>query len=179
MKRVLLAILIPALIFFIWQFLSWAALGIHEGNLRHTPNQTDILQSLEGKLDEGTYFLPKAAPGASSEEMEAFMEANEGKAWAVISYHEKYDTSMGMKMLRGAVTDLIIGFLLFWLFTQITGLELSIGALIATAIGILGYLSIKYMNSIWFDNNTLPDLIDAIVPWALSGAWLGWWLPRD
>ncbi len=85
---------------------------------------------------------------------------------------------MGMNMLRGFATDLVIGFLLFWLLSQMLGMSVTKGATVAVVIGILGYLSIRYMNSIWFETNTIPDLIDAIVPWALSGAWLGWWLPK-
>ncbi len=177
MKKAL-GVLVPALIFFIWQFLSWAALGVHEGNLKHTPQQMEILASLEGKLDDGTYFLPKVAPGSSREQEEAFMKEHDGEAWAVISYHKSFDSSMGMNMLRGFATDLVIGFLLFWLLSQMLGMSVTKGATVAVVIGILGYLSIRYMNSIWFETNTIPDLIDAIVPWALSGVWLGWWLPK-
>ncbi len=179
MKRTLLGLLIPAIIFFIWQFLSWAALGVHEDNLRYTPNQMEILNTLKGQLEDGTYFLPKAQPGMSYEEEQAFMKEHEGEAWAVLSYHSSFDSSMGMNMIRGFATDLVIGFILFWLMAQMAGMNTKRGVMIGIAIGFLGFSAIKYMNSIWFDQNTIPDLIDAVVPWALSGAWLGWWLPKS
>jgi hypothetical protein len=46
------------------------------------------------------------------------------------------------------------------------------------AVGLIGYFTISYLNSIWFKTESLPDLIDAIVPWALTGGWLGWWLKK-
>lgn len=48
----------------------------------------------------------------------------------------------------------------------------------AWAIGIIGYLTIPYLYSIWFETNSLGHLVDALVSWGLVGAWLGWWLPR-
>jgi hypothetical protein len=45
-------------------------------------------------------------------------------------------------------------------------------------VGGIGYLTIPYLNSIWFDNNSMGYLIDWLVQWGVVGAWLGWWLTR-
>jgi len=45
-------------------------------------------------------------------------------------------------------------------------------------IGLIGYMVFPYLNSVWFDFDTIPDLIDAIVPFGLTGAFLGWFLNR-
>jgi len=45
-------------------------------------------------------------------------------------------------------------------------------------VGLIGYLTIPYLNSIWFETNSIGHLIDAFVSWGLVGIWLGWWLPR-
>jgi hypothetical protein len=45
-------------------------------------------------------------------------------------------------------------------------------------VGIISYLTNGYATAIWFEVPSMPDLIDAIVAWALCGGWLGWWLNR-
>jgi hypothetical protein len=46
------------------------------------------------------------------------------------------------------------------------------------AVGIIGYLTIPYLNSVWFEGSSMGYLVDALVQWGLVGAWLGWWLPK-
>jgi len=46
------------------------------------------------------------------------------------------------------------------------------------SIGIIAYLTIPYLNSIWFKSNSIPDMVDAFAPWTIIGLVLGWLLPR-
>ncbi len=179
MKKQLIATLVGAVILFIWQFLSWAAIPIHQSEYGYTPNQDKIMETLNQNLTEaGTYMLPGVPPGTSGEQTEASMQSNMGKPWASITYHKSLSTDMGMNMFRGFVVDLLAAWLLVWLLLKFETLNMGTALQTSLVVGIIGYLTIPYLNSIWFEGNSMADLIDAIVSWGLVGVWLGWWLPR-
>ena len=179
MKKVLIATLVGAVILFFWQFLAWSMLPVHQAEYGYSANQDRIMEALNQNLTEdGTYYLPNVAPGTSNEASQAFMESNAGKPWASISYHKAYNANMGMNMTRGMAADLLAVFLLVWLLLKFQTLDLKTALQASLFVGIIGYLTIPYLNSIWFDTNSIGYLVDAIVPWGLVGLWLGWWLPR-
>lgn len=178
MKKLLLPTLAVGVILFVWQFLSWAALNIHGAEQQYTPNQEAVLQVLSEQLEAGSYFLPLAAPGSTADEQEAFMKEHAGKPWAIVHYREAFEVNMAAKLIRGFVIDLVAGFLLVWLLSQMAQADMKRAVLASLAVGFMAYLSIPYLNSIWFEGNTLGHLVDAIVPWGLSGLFLGWWMNR-
>lgn len=179
MKKQIIATLVGGLILFIWQFLSWAMIPIHKSVYGYTPNQDKILEVLEQNLaEEGEYHLPYPAPGTSHEQAEAEMMARVDKPWASINYHKSMNMNMGMNMFRGFAIDLVSAFLLVWLLMKFQTLNLMTAVQSSIVVGIIGYLTIPYLYSIWFETKSIEYLIDAVVQWGLVGAWLGWWLPR-
>lgn len=179
MKRQIIASLLGALVLFIWQFLSWAALNVHGSEQQYTPAQDEILQFLsEQNLQEGHYFLPTVPPGSSAEEEQSLMESSAGKPWARVSYHSSLDIGMGMNMIRGFVIDFVSVFLLVWILLRFETLDIKNAVMASLAVGFISYFTIPYLNSIWFEIPTLGYLIDAIVSWSLVGALLGWYLKR-
>lgn len=179
MKKQLIASLVGAAILFIWQFLSWSALPVHYSEYGYTPNQDKILEALNQNLTEpGTYMVPMVPLGTDHEQAQTMMQDRIGKPWARVSYHQSFSIDMGMNMVRGFVVDLLAVFLLVWLLLQFAELSLLKTVQAAVSVGIIGYLTIPYLNSIWFEDNSLGHLVDALVSWTLVGLWLGWWLPR-
>lgn len=176
MKKLIIGALVGAIFLFVWQFVSWSFMRTSQ--LQYTAEQDAILECLDGKLQPGQYFLPTVPAGTSFEEHEKLIEPYIGGNWAQINYRNDLSMSMGSNMLRGFVVDFVAVFLLCWLFGKIADLDMKTAVLGSIAVGVIGYLTINYLNSIWFETNSIPDLIDAIVPWALTGAWLGWWLNR-
>ena len=70
MKKTIIGAIVGGIIIFIWQFLSWTVLNTHEAAQQYTPNQEAIMAALEANLpDDGGYYIPGLAPGASEEEM--------------------------------------------------------------------------------------------------------------
>jgi hypothetical protein len=177
MKNQLIGALVASIILFMWQFLSWALLNIHGSEMSYTPNQDAIMEVLSANLEEGQYYMPRLPDTASNEEQQAAMEAALGKPWAIVSYHASMSNDMGMNMLRGWVIDFVAAFLLCWLLLQMANLDFKTCLLASLAVGLIGYFTIDYLNSIWFDSNSLASLLDAVVQWGICGAWLGWWLP--
>ncbi len=178
MKKLIIGTSVGALFLFVWQFLSFAALDIHGSQMEYTNKQDTILKVLSENLEEGSYFLPRAPREAFQDEQQAMATEKLGTPWAIIHYHETLSNKQGMNMFRGFMIDLLAVFLLSWVLSNMAELTVKTAVLTSLAIGFIGYLSITYLNSIWFETTTLPDLLDAIVQWGLIGAWLGWWLPR-
>lgn len=178
MKNLIIGALVGSLILFIWQFLSWSMLNIHGSQNQYSANQAEILECLEGKLTSGEYFMPTVAPGATSEEQQALMESSAGKPWAKINYREEFKMTMGMNMFRGWIVGFVAILLLMWLLGKIPNIDFTTTILSCLAVGVIGYLTDNYIESVWFETNSLPDLIDAIVAWGLVGTWLGYWLGR-
>lgn len=179
MRKQLIALIVGALILFFWQFLSWSVINVHGAESQYTPNQDAILEVLSQNLEEGQYMLPTYPPGASSEEAMRAMEEAAGKPWATINYHESMDMGMGLNLVRGFVVDFLAVFLLVWLLSKFEQVDFRNALLASLAVGLIGYLTIPYLNSIWFKTNTIGYVVDLLVQWGLIGAWLGWYMPRN
>lgn len=180
MKKQLVATVVGGLILFVWQFLSWAILQVHQSEFKYTPNQDPILEVLSQYLtEEGSYMIPGVPPGSSQSDEQALMEAHAGKPWAQVTYHRSFNTAMGTSMVRGLAVDLLAAWLLVWLLLKFERVNLVTALQASLVVGVIGYLTIPYLNSVWFETNSLGHLVDAIVQWGLVGLWLGWWLPRQ
>ncbi len=178
MSKTIIGGLVAGLILFIWQFLSWGLIDIHASTMKHSPNQDKILTVLNENLEPGQYFLPRAAIGASQEEAQKVGDASIGKPYAQVYFYHDRQFSMASNMIRGFTLDFLIGILLCWLFSKFADPDFSSILLSSITIGLIGYLSISYLNSVWFSSNSIPDLIDAVVGFGAVGLWLGWWLNR-
>jgi hypothetical protein len=178
MKKQLIATIVGGILLFVWQFLSWALVNIHSTEFTYTPNQDKVMEALTQNLGEGQYMMPMPAPNSTPEQQQAFMESSAGKPWATISYHKSMTTEMGMNMFRAIVVDLLAVFLLVWLLLQFANLQFRTALLSSLAVGAIGYLTIPYLNTIWFENSSIGYLIDAVAQWGLVGVWLGWWLTK-
>ena len=42
--------------------------------------------------------------------------------------------------------------------------------------GLICYFTGSYTFSIWYETNSMPDLIDAVASWSLVGLWLGYFM---
>ena len=179
MKRQIIGSLLGAIAIFLWQFLSWAALGVHSTEQQYTSAQDEILQFLaDQNLEEGHYFLPTVQEGSTAEQEQALMEQSAGKPWAMVSYHESFNISMGMNLVRGFTIDFVAVFLLVWILMRFETLDIKNAVMAALAVGFIGYLTIPYLNSIWYEIPTLGYIIDVIISWSIVGAILGWYLRR-
>lgn len=179
MNKQIVATLVGAALLFLWQFLSWAILPVHQAVYGYTPNQDQIMAALSQNLnEEGTYMLPNVPPGTSHDQAEKDMEVNKGKPWAIISYHKSFDASMGMNMFRAFCIDIISVFLLILMLMRMNSIDYRTSIISSVSVGIIGYLTIPYLNSIWFNESSIGYLVDALVSWLLVGLWLGWILGR-
>ena len=178
MKKLIIGALVGSVLLFFLQFLSWGLLNMHKPEMTYTDKQDTILQVLTENLKEGNYLLPSVPDGTSQEDAAKAMEEATGKPWAMIQYHDSMSSNMGMNMFRGWVIDLLAVLLLGWLLMKFANLNFQTTVLASWAVGFIGFLTVTYTNSIWFEGCTIPALIDVLVQWGVVGSWLGWWFNR-
>lgn len=182
MKKLIIGALVGGIILFVWQFLTWGALNLHEAQQRYTPKQDSILAYLGSQFNEdGAYLMPSYAPGISTEEMQKQMKATEGKPWAQVIYHKSMPgmNKMFMNMGRGLLVDVFIVWLLCWLLVKIPSPSFSTIFLGSIGTGIIVFLNAPYTMHIWYGSfDLMAHFVDTLVAWGLTGLWLGWWLTR-
>ena len=178
-KQLVIGTLVGGLILFFWQFISFGLMNLHGAEMTYTPKQDQILEALNGlDLEEGTYMVPSVAPEKMADR-DALMEPYIGKPWAQVSYHKSLEMSMSMNLIRGLIIDLLSAFLLVWLLMKFEKRDFKTCVTASIVVGVIGYLTIPYLNTVWFKTSSIGYLIDAFVVWGLVGAWLGWWLNRE
>ncbi len=180
MKKIFIGAIVGGIITFAWQTLSWTVLELHLGANQYTPKQDSILQYLGSQFQEsGHYFMPTHPPGASAEEREKVATGAEGKPWAIVSYHTKWNGNMAGNILRGFLVNILMVALLIWILMKIPQASFSTIFLSALFVGLIGFMHFPYATYIWYESGDIrADLMDAIVMWGACGLWLGWYLRK-
>lgn len=182
MKKWIIASLVGGLILFTWQFFSWTISGIHSAESKYTPAQDSILSILNNTLQEdGMYVVPNCPPGSSWSEMEQLGKSWDGKPAATVIYRKANDMDMALPMTRGYLIDFLIVFCMIFVLTR-GGIPKPRQFILGSfAVGFIYFLHGPYMAHNWFQSppaTLYGHLIDTLVGWTLTGAWLGWWLNR-
>lgn len=180
MKKILIGGLVGGILLFAWQTISFAVANLHDKGQQYTSKQDTILQFLNNSgLEEGTYFMPRLQNENSSEEMEKFMKEVDGKPWAKVSYYKAWNMNMGMNMVRGLLSNVIIVIALCWIFAKISNGSFGTYFLGSLVIGIICFTNGAYTGHIWYPMHDINAyFVDAVVSWGLVGVWLGWWMSR-
>jgi hypothetical protein len=182
MKKWIIGSLVGAILVFLWQFLSWTVLGIHDAEVKYLPEQETVMNQLSSTIKEdGMYMLPGLPPGSSRTEHEEFGKQMDGKPFATITYRTQYNFDMAKPIIQGFIIDLVLVFLLIYILTRggtPGSLRIFAGSI---ALGLFTWLSGPLTGYNWFQlpfETITGHLIDAFVSWGLAGLWLGWWLNR-
>lgn len=178
MKRRLIATIVAALILFIWQFLSQAALDLHKAEHQYTAKQDTILSVLSSSgLKTGKYAIPLADPALGAEAQMKAAAENVGKPSAIINYTTSSTNDMGMNMLRGILANILIMYLFISLLGKANVAGFKNIFAVSLTIGMIGFLNHAYTNYIWYHGTDIfIDLLDAFMGWGLVGFWLGKYL---
>ena len=183
MKKWLIGSLVGAILLFAWQFISWAAAGLHDGEYKYTPQQDQIMNALSSNIKEdGQYMIPRTPIGASQEDHEKFMKDMVGKPTAVVAYKTAYEYNMVSSIVRGFLVDLVLVLLLIYVLGKRTDLSLGSVYMATLAIGFIAWLWYPYTEHNWFQTPMAiitGALMDWIIAYSILGLWLGFWLRRS
>lgn len=172
--------LVAGFLIMLWQTLSHTALNLHAEQERYAPDNAIILENLENHLPgEGMYFLPGMPPGTTMDEYEKKQKEWQGKPWALIQYHKGFNTNMGANILRGLLTNLILGLALVWVLAKMKNSRFFTVLFATIAIGFISFCFQPYPGFIWYKTPGIwIELLDTVVAFGLAGVWLGWWMQR-
>jgi hypothetical protein len=180
MKRNLIGAVVGGLLIFIWQFLSYALLNLHEPVQAYTDKQDAIMEFLATQnLQEGGYMMPSLPKTASMEEWTAMEEKITGKPWASIQYHNSFSNNMTANMIRGFLTNVLLVFIFCWILGKMRALSMGTVLAISLGVGLIVFLNGPYTGYIWYKYFDIrAHLADALIAWGLVGLWLGFYLSR-
>ena len=185
MKKLLIGSIVGSVILFVWSFLAWSILPIHQHTINYTPAQDSVLKVLaDNNLESGAYWMPMADNRNVSSfdpkyqaDMEKVMKENEGKPVATVYYIKE---GYSMNIPRGfffnflavfaACSILVPAFSTTTSFFQRWWFALVIG-LIVNACGPL--INYNWMAIPW--SYTVDMILDVFLNWAIVGVWLAWW----
>jgi len=183
MKKWLVGSLVGAILLFAWQFISWAAAGLHDNELKYHPQQDQVMNALSAVIKEdGQYMIPRTPPGASMEEHDKHMKEQVGKPFAIIMYRGSLADNMVPSMIRGFLIDLVIALLLIYILNRRSDLSMGSVYMATIAIGFIAWLWYPYTQHNWFQTPVTVitgALMDWIVAYSILGLWLGFWLRRS
>jgi hypothetical protein len=180
MKKSLIGAIVGGIIIFIWQFLSWTLIDLHRPAQQYTPKQEAIMPVLNSNLEEGGYYMPAIPENSTMAEHEQAMKDMEGKPWATIQYHKAMENNMTMNMIRGALVNIVMVWLLCWILLRLA--KPGFGTIFTASLftGFIVFLNVPYTNHIWFQSfDLMAHFVDAVVSWGACGLWLAWWLSRN
>jgi hypothetical protein len=178
MKKLAIASLVGGIIIFIWQTLSWTVLNLHHASQEYTADQDAIMSFMNSKFSEdGSYLLPSYPKGTSYDEMQKTMPQRAGKPWMQIEYHKALNVNMGKNIFMGLINDIIIVGLLCWVLMKIPSPAAGTIFIGCLFVGLIVFLNSPLTVHIWYPKADIgAHFTDAVVSWALCGAWLGWYL---
>ena len=172
MKRVLIATLVGAIIFFVYQTAVWMS-GVHSGVSKYNPGQDAILEAVSATTTEaGMYMLPAADPASPTfkQDQQRIWEEGVGEPWVMLFYH---DSLPGMEMgfmLKGFLFSLLGCFIVCYVLSMAGfdsfGKRFTVSmafALFALMLGVLD--NMNWWSYPW--HFVQPEVIDMTVGWAI------------
>ncbi len=182
MQKRLFGAFIGAILVFGWQAMSHMVMLHHNMGMKQVPGQEEAIKTLSQIFkDEGRYIVPRVDPVASKSEKARFEKSMNGKPWAIVTYHPRYNIRMGLSVARSFVIALICVMLLIYILGKNPG-NFSTILFKSIAWGLFAFLFVWYNNHIWLQTPwsvLWGELIDLLIAWTLCGFWLGYWLKSN
>jgi len=181
MKKLILATLLGMVALFVWQFIAWTVVMLHESTLSSYPGDTEVIKELTVNLPStGVYYYPPMPAESGGEAMNAWVAQHKAGPLLTISImKEGADPYNPLPFVWG----IIINFLMVLLVAYILNRTLSawpryfqrVGFVIA--FSVFAWLGSSALNSIWLYqpwDYSLVMLADLIIGWTLVGLILAW-----
>ncbi|MCH8902956.1 MAG: hypothetical protein IIA45_03460 [Bacteroidetes bacterium] len=188
MKKLIIGALVGMVILFVWGFLSWVLLPLHHHSLKYTPQQDDIMSTLnEGMEEEGLFVLPsvvdrdiKLFDKEYKTKSAKLRKEMKGKPYAMIIYGREFVGETPMTFIYSLLFQFFAVFVA-GLFLSLAGGSLTSGfqrwwlvMLFPLMITLEAHMvSWNWMMFPWHYIKGM--VLDTFVSWALVGVWLAFY----
>jgi hypothetical protein len=183
MKKVIIGGILGAVIIFIWSFIAWGVVPLHDSTMRNIANEDSLITLMRSTMDAKTVYvfpgMPAKVPGTTSEQKEAAMKEWEQKYAKGPTGMIFYDPKGSSPMMPG---QMVVGFIICFLSTALAGWLLARSTAIASGYmarvmycGVLGiFISLvaHLTNWNWMGyplDFTIAMMVDTIIGWILAG----------
>lgn len=178
MKRIVLAGLAGAVVYFVWQMLAWMLLPIHGPTVGPLPNEDPVRDLLvQQNLETGVYIVPYGDEAALMDPESEYMKRHAAGPILAIYYQQQGAPPMPMSVLAiGFLTDFLAASIVATLLCCAVG-----GCCCKTYLQRVGFVSafgvflaltghVAYFNWMHFPADyTAMFVLDVIVGWFLAG----------
>ena len=184
MKNILIGGLVGGIILFLWGWMAWTILPLHDASQRPIENEDRVTEVLSSNLGvHGVYVFPGLSQSdeeISAEEQQLAMDEwtkkfQRGPVGMIVYDPRGGDPSMTNQIMGGFVITLVSAMLAAWLLSRSTALTASYLARV-TYCGVLGILISVFAhltNWNWLGfplDYTTAMMTDAVIGWLFAGA---------
>lgn len=176
MGRVILAAVVGAVIYYVWQMMAWMVLPIHGPTIAALPDENAVRALMTSQdLETGVYVIPYGE-GESWADPESEFQQNHraGPLFSIYYTKDGSDPMPPQLMLMGFLNDLAAAFVVSWMLLCATGCCKSYFSRVLYVAGFGVFLALmahmSYM--IWMrfpQDYTMMFVVDVVVGWFLAG----------
>ena len=177
MKKNLIAGVVGGVILFVWSFLAWVVLPLHESTIKAIPNEDAVMGMLQQSMTEKSVYIFPRNPGIKADQaaMDAWgQKMKRGPVGMLIYDPVGMEPMMPSQMVVGFILDILSALIAAWFLARSTAMASSYVARVAYC-GMLGiFVSVfsHLMNWNWMGfptDFTTGLVVDSIISWILAG----------
>jgi hypothetical protein len=177
MKKTIFASLAGGLILFVWSFLAWVVLPLHQSSIKTIPNEDAVMSMLQQSLTTKSVYIFPANPGMKADPavMAAWEQKMKQGPTGMLMYNPAgEDPMMPNQMIFGFILDVFAAMLAAWFLSRSTAVASSYFARVAYCgmLGIFVSVFTHLMNWNWMGTPadfTTGLIVDSIISWILAG----------
>ena len=177
MKKTLIAGIAGGIILFIWSFMAWVLLPLHEPTMHKIPNEDAVIAALQANVTtKGVYIFPKS-PGMNADKptMDTWeQKLKRGPTGMLVYDPAGSDPLMTSQMAGGLILDIFSAMVVAWFLGRSTAMNSSYIARVAYCgmFGVFVSVFTHLMNWNWMGHTmefTIGLIIDGIIGLLLAG----------
>lgn len=183
MKKILLAGVAGGVVLFVWGWLVWTVIPLHEGNFKTLSNEEAVTDALRSTATEHAVYVipgePQETQGLSDEQRQAMMDEwakkHERGPVALIFYNPTgTDSMMAGQMIFGLLIMMITAAMAAWFLSRSTAAASNYTSrvIFCGMLGVFASFVVHLMYWNWFHfplNYTTAMAADTVIGWLLAG----------
>lgn len=184
MKNILVGGIVGGIILYVWGFLAWTVLPLHNDSMRGVENEDRVAETLTTTIGaQGIYLLPhmpEPSDDLSAEELQIAAEDFEkkhrqGPLVMIIYNPHGADPMMLSQKITGFILSVLSAMMVVWLLSRSTAMTASFIGRVSYC-GVIGILisscsHLMMWNWMGFPlDYTTAMVADTIISWLLAGA---------
>ena len=176
MMKLIISTLVGGVILFLWGWLSWTVLPLHEASMHNINNEEAVITAMDVNMDhQGVYVFPAMPTGADQAALEEWSQKYQRGPIGMIIYNpDGAEPMMLSQMIIGLILTFISVFIASWFLSRSTAVTSNYIARVSY-FGMLGiFVSVvaHLTNWNWMGyplDYTTAWIFDTIIGWLITG----------